>query len=148
MDNIQQEINVRIDRFVSEITDLARKVAYETLSSALDHDFVGALDGRRMSMPASPHRRKSGKRSPNEIAETAETLFEYISANPGQRMEAIARAMGASTKDLTLPIKKLLQTERVQVEGQKRATTYYPAMQSDNGAPKTKPRRRGRRKRA
>lgn len=158
MPDIQREINDRIDAFVTDITDLAKKAAYETLSSALETGLTGmAGDGRRMPSkltPASstaPRRRKGGKRSPDEIAETADALFEYIRVNPGQRMEAIAKAMGSSTKDLTLPIKKLLSTNKVIVEGQKRATSYYPAPANGSSAASSKTskaKRRGRRKKS
>lgn len=155
MPDIQREINDRIDAFVTDITELAKKAAYETLSSALEHGLTGTGDGRRVPKLAAPttrRRRKGGKRSPDEIAETADALLEYIQKNPGMRMEAIAKAMGSSTKDLTLPIKKLLSAHKVKVEGQKRATSYYPSSANGSsaasGAKTTKAKRRGRRKKA
>jgi YD repeat-containing protein len=42
-------------------------------------------------------------------------------------MEDIARDTGMTTKDLSLPIKKLLGASQVTTEGQKRATRYFPA---------------------
>ena len=123
MSDIQQAINERIDAFVAEITELAKQAALETLAGGL------AGGGRRVgATPSAPRaRRKSGKRSPEEIAETADQLLTYIRENPGQRMEAIAKALDSTTKDLTLPIKKLLSQGHVRVEGQKRATSYYPS---------------------
>ena len=124
MPDFQREINERIDAFVSEITDLAKKAAQETLESALGSVRRG---GVKAALPATRTRRKSGKRSPEEIQETADTLLEFIRENPGQRIEAIAKALGTTTKDLTLPTKKLLQSNAIKVEGQKRATSYYPS---------------------
>jgi len=134
---LQREINERIEMFVADITELAKKAALETLESGL----TGGMRNGFVSSARS--RRKSGKRSPDEIQETANQLLEYIRENQGQRMEAIAKALGSTTKDLTLPIKKLLQSNLVRVEGQKRATSYYPA----NGK-SSKSKRRGRRKKA
>lgn len=140
MSDIQQAINERIDAFVAEITELAKQAALETLAGGLS---TGARRGGDKVLSSAPRaRRKSGKRSPEEIAETADQLLTYIRENPGQRMEAIAKALDSTTKDLTLPIKKLLQQGHVQVEGQKRATSYYPA----TGKSKAKGARRGRRK--
>lgn len=132
---IQQEINQRIEGFVSEITELARKAAYETLSSALAHGMHDQIGSRHVGLSAPPalRYRRGGKRSGNEIAAAAEALLQYIREQPGQRMELIAKAMGTSTKDLTLPIKKLLQAKKIRVEGQKRATTYHP-VSGDAGA--------------
>ena len=42
-------------------------------------------------------------------------------------MEAIGKALGTPTKDLNLPVKKLLAAKKIRVEGQKRATEYFPA---------------------
>jgi hypothetical protein len=42
-------------------------------------------------------------------------------------MEAIGKALGAPTKDLNLPIKKLLASKKIRSEGHKRATEYFPA---------------------
>ena len=124
MSNIQQAINERIDTFVAEITELAKQAALETLAGGLSGSVRRGGD-KVLSAPRV--RRKSGKRSPEEIQETADQLLNHIRENPGQRMEAIAKSLGSTTKDLTLPIKKLLQNGHVRVEGQKRATSYYPA---------------------
>lgn len=124
MSDIQQAINERIDAFVAEITELAKQAALETLAGGLSG---GSRRGGDKVLSAPRARRKSGKRSPEEIAETADQLLTYIKENPGQRMEAIAKALDSTTKDLTLPIKKLLLQGHVRVEGQKRATSYYPS---------------------
>ena len=137
MSDIQQAINERIDAFVADITELAKKAALETLAGGL-----AAGSRRGGDKMATRVRRKSGKRSPEEIAETADQLLTYIRENPGQRMEAIAKALDSTTKDLTLPIKKLLQQGHVRVEGQKRATSYYPSA----GKSKSKGGRRGGRR--
>lgn len=146
MSDIQQAINERIDAFVSDITDLAKKAALETLETGLSGGAPRTSAAKGLG-GTTRGRRKGGKRSPDEIKEAATQLLDYIRDNPGQRMEAIAKAMGSTTKDLTLPIKKLLQQNMVRVEGQKRATSYYPASgrSSTRAASKKK---RGRRKRA
>jgi hypothetical protein len=75
----------------------------------------------------APKREPGAKRPPAELAKLVDRLGEYIKANPGQRMEAIAKALGEPTKDLTLPVKKLLAAKRIRSEGQKRATEYFAA---------------------
>lgn len=144
MSDIQHAINERIDAFVADITELAKKAALETLETGLSGGIRRSTTTK--GLVGGPRgRRKSGKRSPEEIQEAANQLLEFIRENPGQRMEAIAKAMGSTTKDLTLPIKKLLQQNLVRVEGQKRATSYYPATgKSSRGGKK----RRSRRKRS
>ena len=50
----------------------------------------------------------------------------HIKSNPGQGVEQIAKALGTSTKELTLPIRKLLGDKKITSKGQKRATRYFP----------------------
>jgi hypothetical protein len=42
-------------------------------------------------------------------------------------MEAIAKALATPTRDLNLPVKKLLAGKKIRVQGHKRATEYFPA---------------------
>jgi hypothetical protein len=141
---IQQQVNQRIQGFVTEITELARKAAYETLSAVLTQ----ASPGKGVSRDPGAggvlrlRPRAGGKRSPDEIAATADRLLQYIRENPGQRMENIATAMGSSTRELALPIRRLLQGRQIQVQGQKRATSYYPAADAGRGRAGAKPGRK------
>lgn len=66
------------------------------------------------------------KRPPAELAKLTEKLGEYIKSHPGQRMEAIGKALGTPTRELNLPIKKLLSGKKIRSEGHKRATEYFP----------------------
>jgi hypothetical protein len=52
--------------------------------------------------------RRGGKRTADEIAQMADAFLTYITANPGQRMEHIARELGLATPELMLPVRKLL----------------------------------------
>jgi hypothetical protein len=131
MDNLQNQVNARVEAFVAEITELARAAAYQTLSSALDG---GQIAGGRGATPILRGRR-GGKRTGDEIAQMADAFLAHVTANPGQRMEHIARELGLATPELTLPVKKLLADGKLRVEGQKRATEYYPA--DSSGSAKT-----------
>ena len=66
------------------------------------------------------------KRPPEELAATVAKLGAYIAKNPGQGIEAIGKALATPTKDLALPVKKLLATGKIKVTGEKRATRYFP----------------------
>jgi hypothetical protein len=76
---------------------------------------------------AAPRRASGEKRPPAELARLTEKLGEYIKAHPGLRMEAIGKALGAPTRELNLPVKKLLAAKRIRSQGHKRATEYFPA---------------------
>jgi predicted transcriptional regulator len=55
-----------------------------------------------------------------------EKLGAFIKKNPGQRIEQIGKALGTPTKELALPVKKLLAAKRIATRGQKRSTKYFP----------------------
>jgi predicted transcriptional regulator len=76
--------------------------------------------------PVAAKRPPGAKRPPAELAKLTEKLGEYIKENPGLRMEAIARALATPTRELNLPIKKLLASKKIRFEGHKRATEYFP----------------------
>jgi hypothetical protein len=69
-------------------------------------------------------RSKGAKRAPDELAQLTNDLAAYVQANPGQRIEQIAKGMGFSTKDLRLPALKLIEAGTIKTKGQKRATQY------------------------
>jgi hypothetical protein len=80
-----------------------------------------------VSRRPAPQRVPGEKRPPAELAKLVEKLGEYIKGHPGLRMEAIGKALGLPTRELNLPVKKLLAARRIRSEGHKRATEYYPA---------------------
>jgi len=151
--NFEQMIAQRVQVFVTEITELARQQALETLSAAL---VAGgrARAGRGRNGAATVRVARRGRdqagnrRSPEEIDRAAQALLSEIQSNPGLRVEQIGRALGAATKDLSLPLKKLLSQRMVRSEGQRRATRYFPSGGSARGG-RGKGRGKGRgRKRA
>lgn len=154
MDNVESQIKSRVDSFVSELRELVQKAALEAVSSALKGgggaapSVAKAGAKKRAAAPAAPvaapkaapkatkaapaasaaSKRKAGqKRSPDEIAKTTEKLLSYITKNSGQRIEEIAKGVGNSTKELTLPVKKLLNDKKIVAKGEKRATRYFVA---------------------
>jgi hypothetical protein len=122
MDNLQHQVNARVEAFVAEITELARAAAYQALSAGLDTPIAS---GR--SATVAIRGRRGGKRTADEIAQMADAFLAHVTANPGQRMEHIAKELGLATPELTLPVRKLLADGKLRVEGQKRATQYYRA---------------------
>jgi len=70
--------------------------------------------------------RKGEKRDPKLLAATVQHLYDDIAAHPGERIEQVAARLGLPTKDLTLPVKKLLAGKKIRSKGVKRATRYFP----------------------
>lgn len=127
MMDLQSQVNERVDAFVAEITELARQAAYDMLASSLDQEDAGGRARILLTRGGTMTRRKGAKRTADELAAMADGFLAYVAEHPGQRMEVIAKELGYNTQELTLPVKKLLATGKLRVEGQKRATSYFPA---------------------
>jgi hypothetical protein len=128
MSDFQTEMNQVVQRFVAQIAELARRAALDTLESA----FVGKRAGRTAAAPptaAVPRRPAGGrgvKRSPADLAELAKKFAAFVKAHPGLRIEQINQELGTATRDLALPIRKLVADKVIAVKGQKRSTRYFP----------------------
>lgn len=64
------------------------------------------------------------KRDPKEIDAVTEKLLAYIRKHPGERIEPIGKALGVPTKDLLIPVRRLIAAKHVKTRGRVRATTY------------------------
>jgi hypothetical protein len=121
MSDFQNELNRVVSGFVTQVTELARRAAIDTLESAL---------GRRTRL-ANGHARTAlrggggGKRTSDEIERLAESFHGYVAKHPGMRIEQINKELGTTTKDLALPIRKLIADGAVKTKGAKRSTTYF-----------------------
>ncbi len=54
------------------------------------------------------------------------TLLANVKANPGQRGEQIAEAMGTDSKTIRRPMQKLIDDGAVRTKGERRGMRYYP----------------------
>ena len=120
MSDFQSEMNRVVQGFVTQITELARRAAIDTLESALGK-------GRRIkgALALGRPRGKGAKRSSGELDKLSDTFVDFVKANPGLRIEQINKQLHTSTKDLALPIRKLLSDGTLKAKGQKRSTTYF-----------------------
>jgi hypothetical protein len=134
MSDFQNEMNRAVQGFVAQISELAQRAAINTLESAF-----GAGNSRGGSAAAvvriapaatAPVGRPRGGRGAKRTAEDLEALSNQVAAfvkgHPGMRIEQINKELGTMTKELALPIRKLLADSVITSKGEKRATTYYP----------------------
>jgi hypothetical protein len=150
MSDAENQIRNRVDAFVNELSDLVREAALQAVADALKKGEPSAAPARKAGRPAKAaapvepeekkttrargrpaaakgaKRRAGEKRSPALLAQVTEQVFNHIKSNAGQGVEQIAKTLGTSTKELTLPIRKLLGEKKITSKGQKRATRYFP----------------------
>lgn len=138
---LDREIRSRIDALLTDISALVMRSALDAVSSVLG----GATPppaaapkrgpGRPRKNAAAPRasaaptarRDKRAKRTSEDVQATADAFLTYVKANPGQSTEQIGKALGMATKELQLPVVKLVQSRAVRTEGKKRGTRYFAA---------------------
>jgi hypothetical protein len=136
MSDFQNEMNRVVQGFVAQITELARRAAIDTLESAFGGGGGGGRSGRGAPVAAAlaanlgrvgrPRGGRGAKRSSADLEALSERFGSFVAANPGLRIEQINKQLGTTTKDLALPIRKLISEGRIKAKGQKRSTTYFP----------------------
>lgn len=162
------DIDRLIEEFTTNLTALVRRTTLEEVLATLQGG-VGAPMRRGPGRPAGSGAKRgrpfgsknkpkaNGKRlrrSGEGLEEMQNTLLAHVKANPGQRGEQIAAALGTDVGTMRLPMKKLISARQVRTEGQRRGMTYHAG---GGGGGKTsagsqsgggKKRRRGRKKAA
>ena len=133
MSDFQDEMNRTVQGFVAQISELARRAALETLESA----FGGGVPRSAVPAPAAiassgqtrvgrPRGGRGAKRTAEDLEALSSQVALFVKSNPGLRIEQINKELGTSTKELALPIRKLLADNVITSKGQKRSTTYFP----------------------
>jgi hypothetical protein len=139
MSDFQNEISRLVSGFVTQITELARRAAIETLGSALHVAPAPTHTGPRRGRPpgsvnkvstastasTAPRGKKGAKRSAGDLLKLSERLHDFVGKHPGLRIEQINKEMGTTTRDLALPIRKLIADGAIHSKGAKRATIYF-----------------------
>ena len=140
MSDFQNAMNQVVQSFVAEISELARRAAINTLESAFGaggtRSSNGAAAVKRAAVPAAavgrPRGGRGAKRSAADLEALSNQLAAFVKANPGLRVEQINKELGTTTKDLALPIRKLIADRVISAKGQKRSTTYFPGKKAKN----------------
>jgi hypothetical protein len=135
MSDFQTDMNRTVQQFVTQISELARRAAIDTLESAFGaggprgSNGAAAVSRAPAAGPSRTGRPPGGrgiKRTQEDLEALSSQLASFVKANPGMRIEQINKELGTSTKDLALPIRKLLADNVITSKGQKRSTTYFP----------------------
>jgi len=125
------DLRAIVDRFVKEITETIQAEVQQALSGAFGPAAVrGRRVGRgigRVARVAAPiaARGRGAKRTSEELEALAAKLRSYVAKHPGERIEHISEALGIPSKELALPVRKLIADKAISTKGQRRATKYY-----------------------
>ena len=114
---------MRIDERVSNLIQEILAEAQETAINGVREAFGGA----HKPMPRRAPKQMSGKkRTTAEIEDLASKLCTEISAAPGSLMKALAPKVGATVRELNLPVRRLVAEGKVRSAGARSETRYFP----------------------
>ena len=130
MSNFQHEMNQVVDGLVAQITELARRAALNTLEATFASHGAGSAPPVALARGAAPVGRPRGgrgaKRRPEDLEALCNQFASFVKSHPGLRIEQINKELGTTTKDLALPIRKLIAEGMISAKGNKRSTAYFP----------------------
>ena len=140
MTDFQNDMNHAVQGFVAQITELARRAALDTLESAFGGGTASGRGGNRdggspaavapatvvVGRAGRPRGGRGAKRTAEDLEALSEKFASFVKANPGLRIEQINKELGTTTKDLALPIRKLIAEKVISSKGNKRSTMYFP----------------------
>ena len=123
MSDFQTEMNRVVADFVAQITELARAAARDMIDEALGKGAKSAFSGVG---GRGRGRGRGAKRTSDELDKMMEAFHTFVTKHPGLRIEQINKQLGTTTKDLALPIRKLISQGALKTKGEKRSTAYFP----------------------
>ncbi len=136
MSNIDQQINQRIQLFVTELSGLVRAAAMDAVQAALGGKAVAVRRGpgrpkkSEQTVVAKPAKAQKdeggtrGRRSATQIAALVGEVLAYIKAHPGMRSEKIRAAMKIGRPALRDALNRLGEGKKIKMKGVKRAASY------------------------
>lgn len=108
---------------MADISHLIHEAAREAVEEALRRE-ARSVTGSSRTVSAGGKARRI-RRSTADLHETADNLVAYVENNPGQPIGQIAEALNCTSKELRLPVLKLVEEGRLSTEGQRRGTRYF-----------------------
>lgn len=106
-----------IDAAAAETRDVPLRQALESARSTLAACL--SLTGTMVPQQARKRRGSGGGASVD-----SNSLLHYVQKNPGQRGEQISAALGTTSDAMRPVMKELIESGRIKVRGQRRATSY------------------------
>jgi hypothetical protein len=130
MTDLQGDLNRTVQNFVEQITDIAHRAAIEVLQSSFSDRPAEATGTAAPWVGRAREGRGRGggiKRTEAALAALSRRFVTFVQGNPGLRIEQINKELGTATKELALPIRRLVSEGVIRAKGHKRATTYAAA---------------------
>jgi hypothetical protein len=131
--NTTGQLEQHIDDLLRGVLSGARQVALSAVAEAFARN-EGRLLSERLGQPTPGPSKKRGertrrpakKRSPDELATLGERLCAEICKKPGETMTYYATRLSSTAVKLGVPVRRLVEEERVHAIGDRNQRKYYP----------------------
>lgn len=142
---LRSTLTTLAEGLAEQILEAIRTTSLEELLGETGSSKSAAAASRPAASASRPAKARASngrlpRRSMTEITEVVGRITELLRKSPGGlRAEQIRSNLGMQAKEMPRPIKELLDSGKVRITGQKRATTYIlKTGASSNGAAKVK----------
>ena len=115
---------------MADISHLIHEAAREAVEEALRRE-ARSVTGASRTVGAGGKARRI-RRSTADLHETADNLVAYVENNPGQPIGQIAEALNCTSKELRLPVLKLVEEGRVDLDAP--VSRFVPEYPVQDGA--------------
>lgn len=128
--NEQTTIHKLVNNFVADLQAVFHNSAINALKAASNgHGKIGKVKLNGAKLNGNGHSNgHGGKRSQEDIDRLSEMFIAYVTKNPGHRIEQANKELGTTTKELALPIRKLIADKQLKTKGKRRSTAYFPVV--------------------
>jgi hypothetical protein len=146
--DVRNAVEVLVDWFMAEVVQAAREAALDSLAAALGPEAVVRLRDRASRtqvvpatepVPIPRSRTKGAKRPHAELVGIVDRVRAFVAAHPGLRVEQINQLLGTTTREVALPLRKLVHAGELRTEGVKRSTVYYTSGTRPDAPPASRP---------
>ena len=125
MNNYQNEVQKIIEQAVGQAVEQVSVLLRDAVTDAITNALGGISGNGHRNGYSNGSRGKGEKRPPDELKALADKFVAFVAKNPGLRIEQINAQLGTTTKDLALPIRKLIAENVIRGKGEKRSTVYF-----------------------
>ena len=150
---IDSEIRDRIESFLEELSQLVKASALEAVQEVLGEG-AGGAPARRATKKRATKKRATKKRATKKratkkrgtkaraskgtgrrgrprrqseavLARLTKRISQFVSSNPGSRLEEMSKALSIPSKDLKRPVADMMDAKMLRKTGAKRGTKYF-----------------------
>ena len=124
-EELQRQLQANIENFAANVTVILTQAVREAVEAALTTPRSSKRAGSAGAPAAARARRRptNGRGSSLDV----DTVLAEVKRQGGRGVEKLAKKLGVKTKQLTLPLRKLIAAKKIKTKGRRRGMSYTAA---------------------